>query len=510
MPAPGKCPPVNSGFNCIDKLNSPFKQAWIRAGIFIFCLLILNLILLPCNVAAMHKGLTINCGLTDTSKSIFLQAIPSKTKVYVGEAFTVSYFLYSSIHVTDPGDEIDLKFKNCYAEEFPPNKEAKDLTISGKIYHAVLLKKMLLIAQNEGESKTSAISINLKVDAPAVANDYFGTEGTVTKKISSPVYTVTVIPLPPKTDSTAFAGAVGDFKLSCNLIQSKTRPNTLKVILNINGTGNLKFANFSPPQLPNGLELFNEKNTDSQLLTESGMEARHIYSFEVVANYRGRYDIPPVTFLFFNPASSKYVKFSSEIFKWNVKEGPVLPHALANNPSKQKIADVLFTKTDIETGEENAGIKHWGTYAALLMLSVAFFTAGLINLYYQKSKSLDPAGYNYKTAGKRAIRNIKKLKLKNDDEDAFNKTLVQIFQKYLCDKNRISFNDAYLFNVNTVLRLQPLPDTIKNQAVNFLDLKYKSRFSLNKPNDMDREQSCLTLLHIIKSLEDLFKPMEDK
>jgi len=294
---------------------------------------------------AFTCGAVVRPAVSDTTQPIFIKIKPSKTVVFKGEPFTVSYLLYYATNITDPGNEPDIKFQNCYVEEYPDKAAVPDERINNRLYHVVLLKKFLVIPQTEGVLKAPTVRVSLKVSLPASPEDFFGNDKTEIKKIPAKAMYIQVMPLPAKTDTAQFSGAVGNFKISCSFEPSQKFSNLLKVHLNIKGTGNLRFSNLSIPVLPPGIDYTELPNTEKDSLTGEGVQTEHTFSFQLFCNYRGKFILAPISFTYFSPDQKRYIKYLSPAYTWQVNTGKPMPKSLTAGKSLKIQADpVIYTK----------------------------------------------------------------------------------------------------------------------------------------------------------------------
>lgn len=447
--------------------------------------------------------------LKDSTKNVFIQVVTSKTKVYVGEAFTISYILYYSIPVIDPQNNIDYKFKDCYLEEYPVKEQDSIAVINGRSYHLVIIKKLLVIPQTEGILNVPAINMDLKINSPAAADDFFGGEKLVSKKISCKKKSIEVLPLPTKTESLVYSGAVGKFNLSSSFFLTDKPRNLFKIRLIISGKGNIKFTNLVAPQLPPGIEIADETNNEEHTLIGNGLNVKHTFSLDLVTIYKGHYTIPPITFLYFDPKILKYVKLTSPPYLWQVNTGALLPKSMirTNAPLRNKVTDSLYNVINGDKIQTNGFFFNSSLYYIILIVTGLLFSSGIGYSYYIKKKKSDLAYYNYRTAFKHAFKNIKKLKSISfvTTDDIFCKSTMQIFRKYLSDVNYISLVDFSYDNIYNELQKQCIsPDLLKN-IFDFISKQNTIRFSVKKEEVMNRDEICSEMLQIIKDLDGLIK-----
>ena len=121
----------------------------------------------------------------ELSKTVFIKAVPSKEKIYVGEPVMVTYLLYHHIRLIDPQNEINIAFKNSYFEEYPSKKNKWEEVINGKVFEVIILKKYLVIPKRVGALEISPIKVSFKVALSPSPDEFFEKEQIVEKSFSS-------------------------------------------------------------------------------------------------------------------------------------------------------------------------------------------------------------------------------------------------------------------------------------------------------------------------------------
>jgi hypothetical protein len=438
----------------------------------------------------------------DADKSIFIDVAISKPTVFVGETLTVQYLLYYSKSIVDPQNDVNIKFNDCFVEKYPIVPVA-DKLINGKNYHVMLLEKVLLIPQFEGKLNIPAINIQLKINQPATKNNFFGTEQSIDKEFSSSPKQVKVLALPSSTGSIPFAGAIGRFKLNYKFINSDKTANLLKVIVNITGYGNVKFAHWVPPAVPPGIDIFNINNKETGKLVKNDIKANQTFSFDLVANFRGNFTIPKITFLAFDPDGSKYVEYETSVYHWKVDKGLERPGSLVKGNSSLKNTPFLYTKMADNVAGNNRLFFGSKAFYFLIACGITLFFIGAVNLYSTKIKEDNPAAYYFKIAKKQAIKKIQRLKINagDVDDDMFYKDLYEILQTYMCYKTGIALQELSFEHIIKRLRSVEVPDDILTMVTFFIKEKYGKRFSPMSINICNRDSDCRQLSQIVKSLD---------
>ena len=462
------------------------------------------LLLLVINTFSFGKSPLHIRSLRDSLKNIYISVVPSKSSVYAGEALTVSYLLHYSVPVVDPGNHFEFHFQNAYWEEYPDVEKNDSQSVDNKGVHVVLIKKLLIIPRSPGPLNIPPIFMKLKADAPA-DGDNFEQDKYIIKSVSGLAKIVAVLPLPADTDSLHFSGAVGSFTTAYSFTKEKKSGNVLKVKLTITGPGDLKFARLVPFRLPDGLDIYNEVSTETHTLTDANLNSKITYSFDIVANYRGDYNLDPVIFKYFDPQKSKYIKFATKVYKWEVAIGPIISKTAARlrHPAGEKKARFLYIPAVLD--EADGGQYYFKSiyFELFIIAGCLIFTSGLIYAYTVKSRKANKLFYNYKKARQLAVNSINKLETASGitDKDTFSKNLIQIFKKYLADRNFVPDDDFSSGNIITSLQNHNVPESTAQNVLAFLNKHQHLRFSLNKRNELTDNQYCGMLIQIINDID---------
>jgi hypothetical protein len=429
---------------------------------------------------------------------VFIKAVSSKTSVYAGEAFSLTYILYYAHPVIDAGTDLSLDLKNCYWEDYPSLAEEGQQYIDGKLYHTKVLKKTLIIPQLAGQWEAPRVTLKFKVNKAASADSFFETEQLISLNITSKPLSMTVLALPANTVATSFSRAVGRFAIKSSYKVNDSLPNALLINLDIKGPGNLKFVNVVVPGQSGLFEVVTLPGTETHSLTETGMNSRYVAQYKLLANYRGEFDITRLEFCYFDPEVAKFVKYVMPPFKWKIKSGPLVPpdyRARSSTP-------FLYIKNGLKAHAADQWFFRTNTFAVIFTLTVLLFTCSqLLKLFY-KLEYINNPKYRYKTARRRALKRLRKLKniATKMDKDLFYKELVELAKEFVCDK--LYRNDIYpTGNTNWVMAVDKNNDNLINQFDELFKRWDTMRFSPANTTDEERLADCAQLLKIIKALD---------
>lgn len=408
----------------------------------------------------------------EIAKNVFIIAEANKSRVLQGEQITVTYKLYTKLNIASPQISKLPSYEGFWAEEIQPIKQINfDIAMfRGERFRVAKIKQVALFPTKSGTLNVTPFELNIPVvvKKKKTGNDifdeffndsFFGRTETVDFLAKSNTIKVQVDPLPPNAPS-SFSGAVGNFTMNTEIDKKDVSTNeTLKLRINISGTGNIKLLNIPQLQLPAGLEKYEPKAIES-INNSSIVSGQKIIDYLIIPRSPGVKEIPPVEFTFFNPSTKKYVTLKSETFKINVRKGADDEFA-SQSFSKEDIKllgqDIRYIKTkdfNLELKPEITLIKNWFWFA--IFSPMILLAAALI--YKQKQDKLygNIQLMKYQRAEKEARKRLKLAKdaLDKKETSRFYNEISSALFGYLEDKLSIQKSEFTLESTIEKLRMK--------------------------------------------------------
>ena len=408
-------------------------------------------------------------------KEVFIRASVSKSSVYLGEAFTVSYSMYTAVPIIDPQKESSVVFEHCYQERYPLNAIEKQEKIDGILYRVTVLQQYLVIANVSGKLEIPPLKKTIRRSVTNV-NDFFGQEKLVTQFVTSTPESVIVKPLPLSEGSDLFSHAVGDFRIKGAYTPSAKTPNVLEFNLTIVGTGNTKNCILPIPKSNRLWEIYNVKTTNHDTLESTGLKTSVVYSFQVATNYKGTHTIPDFGFTVFNPNTNTYQKFNAGSYQWKVAQG-----ILASQETASK-ADTISAQ---EEWEPNSGNLY--SYSILFYVIVGLGFLLLCYVYFESYILKQWKFFQQYRMHRKALRvalSACKQQLKIADslsKDAFFKNMNAILLEYINQKKGADFVNV-LVRSNLKKTTAYWPTEIQTELELWWQNTEQNRFGIAKPN----------------------------
>jgi BatD DUF11 like domain len=291
----------------------------------------------------------------DLNKDVFIKVSVDKSSAYVGEQITTSYKLYTRLPMQMSISKLP-SLNGFWTQDFELPKEMKptEEIINGKKYQVFLLKKSALFPQQVGKlqldpaeakglvrvvQKTKRANPfaddpffsqfgSLFMGDPFFDNDLFS--GMAYKDIpvtiaSAPV-SINVKEVPNTKKPVTYTGAVGKFQFDVQLDKlSCSTDDALKLKLLIRGSGNLKLIEAPVFDLPKGLEKYDPIVIDSITGRTTAIEGFKQFEYALLPTAPGDYEIAPIMFSYFNPATQQYESIVSQPIHLHVVLGKQLP-----------------------------------------------------------------------------------------------------------------------------------------------------------------------------------------
>jgi len=296
---------------------------------------------------------------------VFIKPVISKTKLYVGEATTVTYKLYERADISNVVVEKDVKPEGFWVEEIDLQQGRSSVPhttefLNGVLYRVYTVKKMVLFPTRAGILTNGVYKLNCEALLTKIKQQrgrtlledfdtFFGTLGKKVKiDVVAPEIKFEVVPL-PEPKPVGFSGAVGKYIMNATLDKSKVKAGQ-PIMFRFTVTGEGNIAAVSPIQLnlPDGFEKYEPKVEESISRQGGIVSGTKSTEYVVIPRAGGKFEIEPVSFSFFDPEKGEYKTLVSPRFEIEV-EGETMVSAATPMADRQTLAktggDIRFIKT---------------------------------------------------------------------------------------------------------------------------------------------------------------------
>jgi BatD DUF11 like domain len=333
----------------------------------------------PLNDMILKEGENINQKIKN---NLFLRLELNKTNVFVGEPIVATYKLYTRLNSESKVTRRpSFSGFSVFDMADPESEQAHYETFNGREYNVYLLRKVQLFPLQEGKYELESIQVDNTVSFIKAAfarnqntlNDIlsaFGEEGIgpaawvkeqVTLTSDPKVITVKALPslnLPP-----AFNGAVGQFTIKADLDATELSVGDVANLnLIISGSGNLPVISSPEINWPAGIEIFEPESKEELNKLVSPITGKKIFTIPFSPTTAGRFFIPAVNLVVFDPASGKYIETKTDSI-------PLL--VIAASLGKTKTGKARATDPASAPADSNASIWYLIPMSLLLIFSIA-------------------------------------------------------------------------------------------------------------------------------------------
>ena len=258
---------------------------------------------------------------------IFLTLDLSRTNVVVGEPITATLKLYQRVNVAGFENVTFPDFNGFWSQEIeaPTNIEFSREVYDGQIYNAALLRKFILIPQQQGAVTITPADlvclVNIRVASAgnSIFDGFFDDYRTIRKRVTSKAVTVNVSPLPAGAPA-SFAGGVGTFEISAKLSKDVLKTHEAgSLVVTVTGTGNVSLLEEPKVSFPPDREVYDTKISDR--IDKSGLSGSKYYEFPFIPRSYGDFVIEPIKYSYYDVNAKKYVTLETPAIPLTVEKG---------------------------------------------------------------------------------------------------------------------------------------------------------------------------------------------
>lgn len=385
-----------------------------------------------------------------SGSDLFIKVSANKRRVHEQEPILLTYKVYTLVDLTQlEGKMPDLQGFHTQEVPLPQQKSFKIETVNGRPYKTVTWSQYVMFPQITGKLQIPSITFNGIVVQQNRNIDPFeaffnGGSGyvEVKKQIQAPGVEIQVDPLPQRPSD--FSGGVGRFSISAQLTKTEIKANdpvSLRVI--VSGTGNLKLIKEPTVNFPNDFDKYDAKLTDKTKLTVNGLEGSMVYDFLTVPRHPGKFEIPAVTFTYYDTQSNSYKTVKTQSFTLDVAKGSgsqSSPVYTGQEDVEMLNQDIRYIKTG-ETSQRAVGdyffgsTSYWLWLAVLLIVFISLFVLFRQRAIENANLVKQRAGQANKVATKR-LKKASSLMAANQSSQFYDEVLRAIWG-YVGDKLNI-------------------------------------------------------------------------
>lgn len=433
----------------------------------------------------------------------FVRMEISNRNVYEQEGFLVTFKLYAA-RMCGLENAKFPEFEGFLAQEIEqPNPQWTQDHYNGRNYFTVVLKQTVLYPQRSGKLTIESGKFDAIIRIPtqrkirSIFDEFEDAYTNVRKVLVSSPATIDVKSL-PSGKPTSFSGAVGNFTMTSDINSNNVKTNDAVTIkLKISGNGNIKLIKNPEVVFPNDFDTFDPKVETDVKTTTAGVSGSKTIEYMAIPRYAGDFEIPAISFSYFDPKSATYKTLKSEPYKLHVEQGEggssnsLVVSNFSNKESVKYLGkDIRFLKVkDFNFVANNdiffGSFMYYMCYLVPAILFIVFF------FIYRKQvkENSNIALVRTKKANKIAVKRLKnagKLMKENKKEEFYDEVLRALWG-YLSDKLNISQASLTKDNVEIELTRYGVDETLINEFMDILNTCEFARYAPAQASDaMDK------------------------
>ncbi|MBC7539829.1 MAG: BatD family protein [Bacteriovorax sp.] len=240
----------------------------------------------------------------------FMEATASKTRVYLGEAIDVNYYLYFKTSIA-ANDVKEFPKLNKFIKRFHHiNSPVETVQYKGQVFKRILAYSAKLFPEKVGSAVLDPMTISVQV----IENDYsspfggfgMGSQHYKNKDLASPRIEIEVLPLPTENVPAGFTGLVGEHEFNLSITKTKYLVNEpIEVKLEAKGKGALENMDAPAIYTDNSLEQFDTKSEVTELGTQA---AKKVFEYTYLARGPMNLKARDLNLAYFDPSSGHYIE----------------------------------------------------------------------------------------------------------------------------------------------------------------------------------------------------------
>ncbi|MDR2041165.1 MAG: BatD family protein [Tannerella sp.] len=437
------------------------------------------------------------------SEDLFVRMIPSRRNVYEQEGLLVTFKIYSLVDVASVPSLKFPEFEGFLAQDIDVNPQWTLENYNGRNYRTAVLKQTFLYPQRSGQItiESGKFDVLVRVRTPkrirSIFDEFLDTYQDVKKELTSPAATVDVKPLPPGKPA-SFNGAVGNYTMRTSVNTTNMKVNeAVTVTVHLSGSGNIRIAKNPEVLFPNDFEVYDPKVDTKIKTTTAGTSGTKTIEYMAIPRYAGDFEIPAVTFSYFDPKDGAYKTLRSDAYALHVEKGaggdadaPVVSNFSNRENVRLLGQDIRYLKVGNVHFLSNREIFFGSLTYILIYVTVAvLFFAFFIIYRKQMKENANIALVRTKKANRTAVRRLKKARklLKENRKEAFYDETLRAVWGYLSDKLNIPLSHLTKDNVEAELFKYGVEEALSGEFTDILNTCEFARYAPSQaPDAMDQ------------------------
>lgn len=463
------------------------------------------------------------------NKNIYLEAIPNKKKVYLGEQILLTYRIFYNIPISQLSVSKSPSYSGFWTKDITDNNgslQQSSIVVNGQQYNVATIQEIVMFPQKTGNLIIDPLDITCLAQVKQERNRSYGYDPfddffndvmgssykSVKKDIKSQPITIEVEPLPTSNKPSSFKGAVGQFTFTSKIDKNELKVNeAFTLTLTVSGKGNIELLELPQPVFPPDFEVYDPKINTSVKNNAQGIYGNKSAEYIIIPRVSGDFTLNDIEFSYFNTSSKKYETLKSDIHTIQVQKGSGSNNSVVYTPGQ---ADIKYLGSDIRhinTSNNKLNITGFvffasnGYFAIIILMTIIFIAVLIIN------KKINKFNSNKVLVKNRKATKIAKKRFKNahnhlvtNNQNRFYEEFSQAVWGYISDKLNIPLSQLSMDSVREIMTNRNVPEDIVNEFVDLLNTCEFARFA---PGDANKKMDDLYQkgIELITKAEKLLK-----
>jgi len=442
--------------------------------------------------------------------NIHLVAEVSNPNPYLNEGITIIYKLYfrNPISVSDVSELETPSYGDFWSHLIKIGRAEINMrgTFKGESYNEVVWRKAVLYPQKSGNLILEPLTLDLTLSLPSNRRDLFGRRILTQsqKTITTGEKVIKVKDLPKKNKPENFSGAVGKFDFDLILSKNALKASeSFQAKIKVRGKGNLNLFNLPSINVPNTLEVYEPEHKEKVKVTLTGIQGSVEDSYTIVPEFQGKYPIPSIEFIYFDPELEAYKTLFSQELIVDVYDGPTSGLPSVNNSlskSKNSIVpnDSSFRFIKLETKLQKNQKIFWRSYLfwALLFIPILLIITSIFIKKYILNQTEDLTTRKQKRAQQLAKKYLSSAKKVIQDQAKFYEALERALHNYLKAKLKIETTELSKSKIQKLLNDKGIDKQISSEYVEVIENCERARYapgsSINTKEDLEKSGELIS------------------
>ena len=431
-------------------------------------------------------------------EDIFMTLELSRTNVVVGEPITATLKLYQRVNVAGFENVSFPDFNGFWSQEIeaPTNIEFSREVYEGQIYNSALLRKFILIPQQQGAVKINPAEmvclVNIRVASAgnSIFDGFFDDYRTIRKRVATKPLTVNVSPLPAGAPA-SFGGGVGTFEISAKLSKDTLKTHEAgSLLVTVTGKGNVSLLEAPKVSFPPDMEVYDTKVSDR--IDKSGLNGVRYYEFPFIPRSYGDFVIEPIKYSYYDVNTKRYVTLETPAIPLTVERGNETDGGgvVISGPSQKDVrtlgSDIRFISTKAPE-LASKGAFFVGSPSFWIITVLIFVVAAICWAAFRKlaARRADVVGTMTRKATKMALKRLQLAGtfLKQNLYTAFYEELHKALIGFISDKLNMPMAEQSKERMAEALKEKNVNETLVAKFIAILDACEFARYSPDAGHD---------------------------